>query len=198
MISLDPFQSTRPVRGATRPCTSRQTQHVVSIHAPRAGRDHLFASSCIPSGCFNPRAPCGARPSAIAAKSNSGMVSIHAPHAGRDTPSLIRSALCPVFQSTRPMRGATKASSLMSGMALFQSTRPMRGATYRPHIHLLCNQFQSTRPMRGATCHILFPPLLHRVSIHAPHAGRDAPHPVKLLEEQSFNPRAPCGARRSA
>ena len=33
------------------------------------------------------------------------------------------------------------------------------------------------------------------VSIHAPHAGRDSPHPLALDVRQRFNPRAPRGAR---
>ena len=35
------FQSTRPVRGATPFSGGRQVGHEISIHAPRAGRDHL-------------------------------------------------------------------------------------------------------------------------------------------------------------
>ena len=33
--------------------------------------------------------------------------------------------------------------------------------------------FQSTRPMRGATADLMFRIRVHKVSIHAPHAGRD-------------------------
>ena len=58
--------------------------------------------------------------------------------------------------------------------------------------------FQSTRPVRGATC-ICECLLLHRkVSIHAPRAGRDAVHATASFRALSFNPRAPCGARRGA
>ena len=56
----------------------------------------------------------------------------------------------------------------------FQSTRPMRGATptakRRPPD---CQGFQSTRPMRGATLDDLQPYKTVKISIHAPHAGRD-------------------------
>ena len=80
------------------------------------------------------------------------------------------------------------------------------------------DMFQSTRPMRGATFHFMFSFYVSRVSIHAPHAGRDyddlsgfccidvsihAPHAGRDSSSQSrynreacFNPRAPCGARR--
>ena len=78
------FQSTRPMRGATRD-TARYTVGVsVSIHAPHAGRDIVHRLSQYLYKSFNPRAPCGAR-------------------------LRICDLLVPMFlfQSTRPMRGAT-------------------------------------------------------------------------------------------
>ena len=101
------FQSTRPVRGAT--CFQHLRRGVldVSIHAPHAGRDVIFPSffsaiavsihapragrDCCPlpsaplCGCFNPRAPCGARPAQVRRIEYDKTVSIHAPRAGRDT-----------------------------------------------------------------------------------------------------------------
>ena len=55
------FQSTRPVRGATRFNGPNQAFFLVSIHAPRAGRDSSTAIACNTACGFNPRAPCGAR-----------------------------------------------------------------------------------------------------------------------------------------
>ena len=99
---------------------------------------------------FNPRAPCGARHNAA-----------------------ISIILTAVFQSTRPLRGATNHSFITRAYALFQSTRPLRGATNhtaKPHNY---GQFQSPRPLRGATCR-----------------GRRT-----TWRFCHFNPRAPCGAR---
>ena len=78
------FQSTRPVRGATCPHSVRAFQTQVSIHAPRAGRDHRPPGLCPTGKCFNPRAPCGARPISKPPRIRSAPVSIHAPRAGRD------------------------------------------------------------------------------------------------------------------
>ena len=39
MEQEESFQSTRPMRGATQLCEFMQTDEVVSIHAPHAGRD---------------------------------------------------------------------------------------------------------------------------------------------------------------
>ena len=117
------------------------------------------------------------------------------------------------------MRGATQSFCLMYPPPLFQATRPMRGATadhaagafgvdvsiHAPHagrdVDAVNNAlwqllFQSTRPMRGATGRGYDPRCTGCVSIHAPHAGRDAHWHILLSFGGSFNPRAPCGARR--
>ena len=103
-----------------------------------------------------------------------------------------------VFQSTRPMRGATNDQTLAAIRKLFQSTRPMRGATKVGRHAYAPPKFQSTRPMRGATG--MLPPILtpSGVSIHAPHAGRDPGICSTSVRRRRFNPRAPCGARRAA
>ena len=79
---------------------------------------------------------------------------------------------------------------------MFQSTRPMRGATLQDRGRRRLKMFQSTRPMRGATVSHEPVDTFQHVSIHAPHAGRD--RIVKLLHRvtRCFNPRAPCGARQ--
>ena len=55
------FQSTRPVWGATSGGNKQDNLHLVSIHAPRVGRDQGIAPSGSIRRSFNPRAPCGAR-----------------------------------------------------------------------------------------------------------------------------------------
>ena len=117
------------MRGATKAIPPAKAKSEVSIHAPHAGRDDSAMDPSTGSTSFNPRAPCGARP---------GRLPTSGPHV--------------VFQSTRPMRGATIPSPL-------------------------------ARPSP-------------RVSIHAPHAGRDATSSSTPPVSGSFNPRAPCGARR--
>ena len=106
-VPLDVFQSTLPMRGATdspetaaepvpisihaphagsdnTPCILYTGYFYISIHAPHAGSDeHVIMASSL-SVDFNPRSPCGERPS-------------------NEKPSFEY----PVFQSTLPMRGAT-------------------------------------------------------------------------------------------
>ena len=82
---------------------------------------------------------------------------------------------CQEFQSTLPMRGATKVARRKTETKVFQSTLPMRGATTKCSLH---SRFTS-------------------ISIHAPHAGSDTSfNPIHHLFN-NFNPRSPCGERRS-
>ena len=104
-------------------------QELISIHAPRAGRDHCKGS-----------------------RRKRQSISIHAPRAGRDLVYGLLANGFTEFQSTRPVRGATDqvhrgelAGSIsihapragrdvaldqqQANDVLFQSTRPVRGAT---------------------------------------------------------------------
>ncbi len=123
----------------------------ISIHAPRAGSDRCRQARRLSAMYnFNPRSPCGERPAALSAATAEG-----------------------VFQSTLPVRGATKVSSDCRPELLFQSTLPVRGAT-----QILQRQN-----------------VVDAISIHAPRAGSDS---VILLINSSkahFNPRSPCGER---
>ena len=79
------FQSTRPIRGATFVCPI----------------------SCKVTENFNPRAPYGARRDYIVEIIHDVRISIHAPHTGRDRNSKLSRVFSLLFQSTRPIRGAT-------------------------------------------------------------------------------------------
>ena len=150
-VILDPFQSTRPARGATSPHCGLQRPKPVSIHAPRAGRDRR---ACGPAWTCR--------------------VSIHAPRAGRDRQT--RQARIPRqgFNPRAP-RGARQSDTMRRiSSGEFQSTRPARGATKLPRYSQQNDGFQSTRPARGATLRLSLRLFLILVSIHAPRAGRDS------------------------
>ena len=109
----------------------------ISIHAPHTGRDHKRRTIQPYQRYFNPRAPYGARPPAGPQCQRYCAISIHAPHTGRDVTVMLllvsvaisihaphtgRDGCClPVprvrslFQSTRPIRGATKSVLLTVG-----------------------------------------------------------------------------------
>ena len=63
---------------------------MISIHAPRVGRDDMPTSEKAEYIYFNPRAPCGARHKPLEMQTITALISIHAPRVGRDrAPSLM-------------------------------------------------------------------------------------------------------------
>ena len=83
------FQSTHPMRGATQPSPHSCHHAFISIHAPHAGCDPLWGMPTGRRSNFNPRTPCGVRPAAVMARSRTFS-----------------------FQSTHPMRGATRGCAV--------------------------------------------------------------------------------------
>ena len=145
------FQSTRPVRGATKSGSPPCYTDSISIHAPRAGRDYEFIKNYQVNVHFNPRAPCGARLRVyafykVAAVFQSTrpvrgatfpipeelaqiIISIHAPRAGRDQ-AWQSERDAPFISIHAPRAGRDLAGgALKSFRSGFQSTRPVRGAT---------------------------------------------------------------------
>ena len=146
------------------------------------------------SSRFNPRAPCGARPSAARPPCRRRRFNPRAP-CGAQLILFTSKSIISMFQSTRPVRGATAAQEEARKALEFQSTRPVRGATMVRGRPPACLPFQSTRPVRGATVLHLRHEILAVVSIHAPRAGRDPIAGNSVPRRYRFNPRAPCGAR---
>ena len=102
------FQSTRPMRGATR----------IDV-ADVAGARH-----------FNPHAPCGARLEYKQGRPRKPQISIHTPHAGRDVPHVGKSGNVLISIHTPHAGRDLHVHNTTIYRELFQSTRPMRGATY--------------------------------------------------------------------
>ena len=192
------FQSTLPVWGAT-------------WRALREYRLHRH---------FNPRSPCGERPSYRSSALSRFSISIHAPRVGSDGTGLERLHRKEVFQSTLPVWGATPMWWTRSNLkAAFQSTLPVWGATPIAGYSGYDDSFQSTLPVWGATGLAAENGVILDISIHAPRVGSD----VRLVHQKEedkisihaprvgsdgkilasyhiitsyFNPRSPCGERR--
>ena len=171
ILDVSAFQSTCPMRGTT-----------VSNHASRRSR------------YFNPRAPCGARPSSIINLRHLS-ISIHVPHAGHDL-TIDRMILTMIYFNPRAPCGARLRWTHRPDQCYrFQSTCPMRGTTSsRTQCHLISG-FQSTCPMRGTTRTERDRYCCDGISIHVPHAGHDFAGARLPVPYSYFNPRAPCGAR---
>ena len=125
----------------------------ISIHAPHTGRDSRpppWRPELWPD--FNPRAPYGARPGGGGGHKYGGVISIHAPHTGRDRRWAAAQESRAIFQSTRPIRGATRPCPIRAPRWSNFNPRAPYGA--RPIMASRCHgysRFQSTRPIRGAT-----------------------------------------------
>ena len=145
------FQSTLPLRGATRRDGIGRRGQRISIHAPLAGSDWLIAVTPDVVRYFNPRSPCGER-----------LISNSYHHVK------IR------FQSTLPLRGATHWTPVFVVFAFISIHAPLAGSDTVPggRMRLACIsihaplagsdpfsirpstrevKFQSTLPLRGAT-----------------------------------------------
>ena len=123
---------------------------------------------------FNPRAPYGARPDNRNRHTSDSEISIHAPHTGRDSSETVVQREEEIFQSTRPIRGATGNVGL------------------RIRIN---NDFNPRAPYGARRCFALVIRLIKGISIHAPHTGRDLLYRRIRSKVFDFNPRAPYGAR---
>ena len=122
---------------------------------------------------FNPRAPCGARQEKYYKRPDGLFISIHAPRAGRDSPRSAWPWSCRNFNPRAPC-GARPGVAPPPGPPWYFNPRAPCGA--RPAGSFLIpsrSRFQSTRPVRGATTASISSAVIHRISIHAPRAGRD-------------------------
>ena len=100
------------------------------------------------------------------------------------------------FQSTHPLRGATSCTTYcMLNDWPFQSTHPLRGATSSGAPKARPWKFQSTHPLRGATQNKHQQFAVQEISIHAPLAGCDYSSHHSRQDHRNFNPRTPCGVR---
>ncbi len=127
------------------------------------------------SSSFNPRGPCGPRLSTRGGRSRPRSFNPRGPCGPRQRDP-INARHRKKFQSTRPVWAATSGSSTRSrSSSRFQSTRPVWAATRR-------------RDRRRTPS---------RVSIHAARVGRDPTRASISRARTRFNPRGPCGPRRS-
>ena len=146
------FQSTHPLRGATRLYDAAEEKYMISIHAPLAGCDgaaekafeRMRISIHAPlAGCdlgaivhiravvnFNPRTPCGVRQVSGDVGFDLWDISIHAPLAGCDAPHQ-KAAGYRSISIHAPLAGCDLMECYATADILeFQSTHPLRGATW--------------------------------------------------------------------
>ena len=146
-------------------------------------------------------------------------ISIHAPLAGCDAAAPAFCQRRGGFQSTHPLRGATRGETIVRLPAKISIHAPLAGcdpalrldeldvvdiSIHAPlagcdpkHRDLLGvpGAFQSTHPLRGATPTNIIERGCYGISIHAPLAGCDTRATRTAAHGTHFNPRTPCGVR---
>ena len=146
---------------------------MVSIHAPRTGRDLIRVMLIATRASFNPRAPHGARRVDL-----------------EELESIVE------FQSTRPARGATWPLWLSRLQSQVSIHAPRTGRDFEKDdfdYSLLLVSIHAPRTGRDLRAGLSQYNL--SVSIHAPRTGRDSRADYNPHQFTRFNPRAPHGAR---
>ncbi len=145
------FQSTLPVKGATRQPDKRESVNTVSIHAPSEGSDPFYCLRTVQSK-VSIHAPSEGSDNFCDLLRFLRRVSIHAPSEGSDLRLLLSMTLLMSFQSTLPVKGATSPSAPSCAVAYVSIHAPSEGSDFIiPVCSLTARTFQSTLPVKGAT-----------------------------------------------
>ena len=211
------FQSTRPVRGATGRIHWVERREEFQSTRPVRGAT-CVRRTCPPYSWFQSTRP--VRGATTVDGIGTGRIKFQSTRPVRGATQRTESPHCGTeFQSTRPVRGATALEKLETRLLEVSIHAPRAGRDccvdvfsymrlcFNPRAPCGARQeedeedtdvytFQSTRPVRGATIGNRGRKLITVVSIHAPRAGRDSHARKSRSHPGSFNPRAPCGARR--
>ena len=191
------FQSTHPLRGATRKLLPLLRGQLISIHAPLAGCDLVvelaqlsrpeFQSTHPLRGAtddssyfrrnrtyFNPRTPCGVRPPRLGCSQEGCHFNPRTPCGVRRLTVSCQLSSTSRFQSTHPLRGATALPCWpASPWEHFNPRTPCGVRLPGEHMAHPGRKFQSTHPLRGATKLQMELHTEKQISIHAPLAGCD-------------------------
>ena len=145
---------------------------------------------------FNPRSPCGERRHGGLRHAHHHDFNPRSPCGERRARGLRLPDASP-FQSTLPVRGATRARKILANLRKkFQSTLPVRGATTGQGRHALYRLISIHAPRAGSDAQDLRAgPAVQVISIHAPRAGSDGSLERLFVQRWNFNPRSPCGER---
>ena len=123
------FQTTQPMRAATAFYVADGHSLFISNHAAHEGCDIFHFGKFL----------------------HVRKISNHAAHEGCDRCAVQSRSTVVIFQTTQPMRAATRRCSNSAVQVGFHTTQPMRAATLKNSTRILPLRFQTTQPMRAAT-----------------------------------------------
>ena len=190
------FQSTRPLRGATKHSVVGAHDAIISIHAPLTGRDIIVICYLIGMIVFQSTRPLRGATHRDLLSDRYDRISIHAPLTGRDALLAVSDVPVVCISIHAPLTGRDYRPPVPSGLRKHFNPRAPYGARPARYVQSHnASKFQSTRPLRGATRQPLRAADHCVISIHAPLTGRDCSLTNSLFRKDNFNPRAPYGAR---
>ena len=123
----DRFQSTLPLRGATRHVRNQQAHRAISIHTPLAGSDQAQDDDDGADG-ISIHTPLAGSDSDFQRKLSGETISIHTPLAGSDPGTAPSSSSSLSFQSTLPLRGATTVHVITQIFLIISIHTPLAGS----------------------------------------------------------------------
>ena len=167
------FQSTRPVRGATGKFAECVYRGYISIHAPRAGRDHAATAEEFAQE-ISIHAPRAGRDGRKVGDGHNMRISIHAPRAGRDIePSRLPGA--GIISIHAPRAGRDDYPDPPNQSRSDFNPRAPCGAR-QPGVRKSCLKSPNFNPRAPCGARQPQPDAQadpQNISIHAPRAGRD-------------------------
>ena len=125
-------------------------EFVISIHAPRAGSDNTVFRFLPVAANFNPRSPCGER------RLKPWTTSPHK-----------------IFQSTLPVRGATRDHAALLDVSIISIHAPRAGSDDVANEFSMFSYISIHAPRAGSDIQLDEVHPLIFISIHAPRAGSD-------------------------
>ena len=189
------FQSTPPMRVATKNKGMPKHTFKISIHATHAGGDRHGCYTRTWWFNFNPRHPCGWRrctrsvavtgttfqstPPMRVATGLTGnpavrrSISIHATHAGGDVAPVVLPKRALYFNPRHPCGWRRGTQSHVGCPSIFQSTPPMRVATVYISLSITRTQISIHATHAGGDYTVIYSLAAKIISIHATHAGGD-------------------------
>ena len=101
-----------------------------------------------------------------------------------------------LFQSTHPLRGATRHGGVCGQVFQISIHAPLAGCDYRVRNFPFAPRISIHAPLAGcdSSLYLLFQP--RRFQSTHPLRGATRSHPAQEAAKMNFNPRTPCGVRR--
>ena len=187
-----------PLAGCDLTGSTAKRVSIISIHAPLAGCDFAVLIGRKVFMDFNPRTPCGVRPTPALWVAVSVDISIHAPLAGCDGATYLKDAPS-MISIHAPLAGCDNGDFNVSVHVGISIHAPLAGCDHVDFFALIDDfHFNPRTPCgvrrwRTPLPHLDYPYFNPRTPCGVRHNTTDT-----ALRATNFNPRTPCGVRLSA